>query len=56
MTRAESALAEASEEQQKAGGLTASRATRVFAAAEVRAACQDFSSGQLIGRGVSKSV
>lgn len=48
--RAEAALVEASEEQ-KAGG-SASRATTVFAACEIRTACDGFSSKKLIGRGV----
>lgn len=46
------ALAEASEEHQKAASVSASRATTVFAAAEIRAACDGFSSKKLIGRGV----
>lgn len=50
--RAEVALAEASEEHQKAANVSASRATTVFAAAEIRAACDGFSSKKLIGRGV----
>eukprot|EP00904_Undaria_pinnatifida_P010258 jgi/Undpi1/6362/HiC_scaffold_20.g08843.m1 len=54
VSRAEAALVEASEEQ-KAGG-SASRATTVFAACEIRTACDGFSSKKLIGRGSSAEV
>lgn len=54
VSRAETALAEASEEQK--AGVSASRATTVFAAAEIRAACEGFSSKKLIGRGSSAEV
>ena len=50
--RAETALAEVSEEHEK-NSMTAARATTVFTAEEIRMACDGFSSKKLIGRGVS---
>ncbi|CAM9714983.1 unnamed protein product, partial [Hapterophycus canaliculatus] len=50
VSRAEAALAEASEEFEKTS-MTAARATTVFTAAEIRVACDGFSSKKLIGRG-----
>lgn len=52
--RAETALAEVSEEHEKTAMMTAARATTVFTAAEIRVACDGFSSKKLIGRGVRK--
>lgn len=52
--RAEAALAEVSEEHEKTAMMTAARATTVFTAAEIRVACDGFSTKKLIGRGVSE--
>ncbi|CAN0130149.1 unnamed protein product, partial [Ectocarpus fasciculatus] len=55
VSRAETALAEVSEEHEK-NSMTAARATTVFTAEEIRMACDGFSSKKLIGRGSSAEV
>ncbi|CAM9480187.1 unnamed protein product, partial [Ectocarpus sp. 8 AP-2014] len=55
VSRAETALAEVSEEHEK-NSMTAARATTLFTAEEIRVACDSFSPKKLIGRGSSAEV
>ncbi|CBN78673.1 receptor protein kinase-like [Ectocarpus siliculosus] len=55
VSRAETALAEVSEEHEK-NSMTAARATTLFTAEEIRIACDSFSPKKLIGRGSSAEV